>query len=106
MELMNIQSFLILLVKFKGEISQIDDKFTEPLELSLDMEHFLNVIKEISVTDYFLSMDKNTRGCQVESYDECTTRIYLSTILNKCQCLPFNMRLTKDVVSTRNETKQ
>ena len=55
------------------------------------MEHYLNVIKEISVTDSFLSMDKNERGCQEESFDECTTRKYLKALRNKCQCLPFQM---------------
>jgi len=66
----------------------------EPMELSLNMKHYFNVIKEISVTDSFLSLDKDIRGCQEESYDKCTTRKYMNTLMNKCQCLPFQFRVT------------
>ena len=65
------------------------------------MEHLLNVIKEVTVTDSFLSMDKEITGCQKESYDECATRKYLNALINNCQCLPFYLRLTKEVVSTK-----
>ena len=62
------------------------------------MKHYFNVIKEISVTDSFLSLDKDIRGCQEESYDECTTRKYMNTLMNKCQCLPFHLRLSNKVI--------
>ena len=65
--------------------------FIEPLELSLEKKYFLNVVKEITVTDSYLSMNKNTRGCQKESFDECITRKYLKALINHCQCLPFQM---------------
>ena len=71
--------------------------FVEPLKLSLDKKYFLNVIKEISVTDSFMSMDKDVRGCQKESYDECTTRKYINALMNKCQCLPFQFKLNEKV---------
>ena len=71
--------------------------FTEPLKLSLDMEHHLNVIKEISVTDYFQSMDINIRACLEESFDDCTTKKYRNDLINKCQCLPFQLRFTEEV---------
>ena len=48
-------------------------------------------MKEITVTDSYLSMNKNERGCQKESFDECTTRKYKNTLINQCQCLPFQM---------------
>ena len=57
----------------------------------------MNVIKDISVTDSFLSLDKGTRGCQEDSYDECTTRKCRNTFINKCQCLPFQIRLNEEV---------
>ena len=73
--------------------------FADQLKLNVDKKKFyLNVIKEISVTDSFLAMDKNIRGCQEESYDECTTRKYKENLENKCQCLPFQMRITEEVV--------
>ena len=53
-------------------------------------------MKEIYVTDSFLSMDKDIRACEEESYDECTTRKYNDT-WDKCQCLPFQLGLIKEV---------
>ena len=63
------------------------------------MEHYLNVIKEILVTDSFLSSNEQIRGCQEESTDECTTRKYKKIILNECNCLPFQIRLNEEVLS-------
>lgn len=69
----------------------------EPLELSLEKKYYLNVIKEITVTDSFLSMNKDIKGCQEESFNDCTTRIYKNTLMNECQCLPFQLGLLKEV---------
>ena len=63
------------------------------------MEYFLNGIKEISVTDSFLSLDENIRGCQEESYDDCVTKKYTDTLTDKCQCLPFQLKLYEEVSS-------
>ena len=71
--------------------------FIEPLDLSLEKKYFLNVIKEITVTNSFLSMNKDARGCQKESFDECTTRKYINTLINQCQCLPFQIIDSKKV---------
>ena len=70
--------------------------FLVPLKLSLDMEYNLNVIKEITVTDSFLSLNKDIQGCQEESFDDCTTRIYRDALMKKCQCLPFQLRLSTE----------
>ena len=64
------------------------------------MEHYLTVIKEIMVTDSFLSLDKSIRGCQEETFDECRTRKYANALTEKCKCLPFQLRLTEEVVSS------
>jgi len=71
--------------------------FVEPLELVLEKKYYLNVIKQITVTDSYLALDKETRGCQKESFDDCTTRKYLNALMNKCQCLPFHILQTKKV---------
>ena len=63
----------------------------EPLELSLNKKYFLNVVKEITVTDSFLSMNKDIRGCQEEAFEECSTRKFLNNLINKCLCLPFQV---------------
>ena len=61
------------------------------------MKYNLNVVKEVSVTDSFLALDKKISGCQKESFNDCTTRKYMNTLLSKCQCLPFQLRLTEKV---------
>ena len=63
-------------------------------------EYNLNVLKEIYVTDSYLGLDENVRGCQnVEPLHNCTTRLYLDTLLKDCGCLPFNIRLSDYKVS-------
>ena len=76
-----------------------DCPIIEPLKLSLDMEHYLNVIKEISVTDSFLSSNELMKGCQEESTDECTARKYRKSFLNQCNCLPLQLRWNEEVHS-------
>ena len=45
-------------------------------------------MKQIQVTDSFLTLDQEVRGCQnEESYDKCTSRNYEKKILKKCGCL-------------------
>ena len=70
---------------------------SEPLKLSLEKKYYLNVMKEIMVTNSFLTLDKNTRGCQEESFDDCITRKYMATLIHKCQCLPFTMKTIQQV---------
>ena len=81
-----------------------DCPIIEPLKLSVDMEHYLNVIKEISVTDSFLSLNEHMKGCQEEPTDECTNRKYKTTILNQCNCLPFQLRWNEEVNSISKKT--
>ena len=93
---------LILLVKPKTKLKHLHTIIVlhiEPLKLSVDMEHYLNVIKEISVTDSFLSSNELMKGCQEEPTDECTTRKYKTTILNQCNCLPFQLGLNDKVLN-------
>ena len=66
--------------------------------MALNNEYNLNVIKEVTVTDSFLSMDKDVRGCQAgETHDSCVTANYIEAIKNKCRCLPLSLRLSKEV---------
>ena len=62
-------------------------------------EYNLNDLKEIIVTDSYLGLDENvSRGCQnVEPLNNCTTRLYMDTLLRDCGCLPFNIRLSDKV---------
>ena len=61
-------------------------------------EYNLNDLKEIIVTDSYLGLDENVRGCQNgETLNNCTTRFYMDTLLRDCGCLPFNIRLSDKV---------
>ena len=55
----------------------------------------LNALKEIDVTESYLGLDQDVRGCQnKESYHNCTTRKYIDTLLDKCGCIPLTIKLS------------
>ena len=71
---------------------------SEQLTLHGDGEYNIENIRDIKVTDSYLGLDKTDRNCQnEESYYNCTTQIYMDTVLQKCKCLPLNMRLKTQV---------
>ena len=50
------------------------------------------------MTDSFLGLEKDIRGCQtVESFENCTTRAFVEKSLEQCGCLPFNIRQSENV---------
>ena len=58
-------------------------------------EYNINILKEISVTESYLGLDQEIIKCQnIEPLDNCTTRQYITSLLSKCGCVPFNMRLS------------
>ena len=61
----------------------------------------LNELKVIEVTDSFLSMDQEDRKCQSnEPILNCTTKNYMEELIKQCGCLPFNIRLSDQVVTS------
>ena len=59
----------------------------------MENEYNLNNVKEISVTDAFLTLDKTIINCQnQESLQDCQTRKYMDTMVEQCKCLPFAIR--------------
>ena len=43
-------------------------------------------------------MERNVRKCQDdETFDECVASNYIDDLIEKCKCLPLNLRLTKKV---------
>ena len=78
----------------------LDDLLLEPLELPVDHDYNFNTVKEIEVTEEFLSLSLDTAECKnIESYDDCATREYIDTLLKECTCIPFNMILEENEVS-------
>ena len=64
--------------------------FSEPLKLVGEGEYNINALKEFNVTDSYLGLDENIRGCQNEEpLDNCTTRHYRKYLQEKCGCVPF-----------------
>ena len=58
----------------------------------------MNVVKEVKVTDSFLGLDSDVKGCNMEeTFENCTTKIYIETVKQKCGCLPFNIYLSDKV---------
>ena len=63
-------------------------QFSEPAILIGDGEYNINNIKKIQVTDDYLGLDQDVRKCQNEEpFYNCTTRLYLDTVLGRCGCL-------------------
>ena len=72
--------------------------FLEPLKLKIGNEYNLNNVKEIYVTDDFLTLDKTIRNCQnEESLEDCKTRKYIDILLEQCKCVPFAIRNYNEV---------
>ena len=72
--------------------------FKASLSLFGEGQYNLNSLKEISVTDSFLGLGKDTKNCQsVETYDDCKTRLYINNIKEKCGCLPLSIGLSDRV---------
>ena len=70
----------------------------EPLKLFGEGDYNLNVVKEVKVTDSFLGLDSDVKGCNMEeTFENCTTKIYVETVKQKCGCLPFNIYLSDKV---------
>ena len=61
-------------------------------------QYNLNNMKEISATDSFMGLDKDTRKCQnIETINECKTRIHIDKLRLKCGCLPLSLKLSEKV---------
>ena len=72
--------------------------YTDPVDLMGEGQYNLNNIKEISVTDSFMGLDRDSRKCQnIETYPDCKTRLYVEHLRKECGCLPLSLKLTGKV---------
>ena len=68
------------------------------MKINEEGQYNLNNLKEISVTDSFMGLDRATRNCQeTESYDDCKTWIHVENLRHECGCLPLSLRLSEKV---------
>ena len=59
-------------------------------------EYNLNNLKEISVTDSYMGLDR--KNCQnVKAYDDCKTHSHIQNLRQKCGCLPISLRISEKV---------
>ena len=72
--------------------------YIDPVELFEEGQYNLNNLKEITVKDSFMGLDRETKNCQdVEAYDECKTKSYVENLRQECGCLPLALRLSEKV---------
>ena len=63
-------------------------------------------MKEITVTDSFMGLNQEARKCQnIETFDECKTRIYVENMKQECGCLPFSLKLSRWVKNNINKLR-
>ena len=63
-----------------------------PLKLHGEGSYQLTSVKDVRVTNEFLSLDVKDRKCQHEStLSDCQTDHYISQMKNICHCLPFSI---------------
>ena len=76
-------------------------KFLDELTLPVESgEYNIRTFKEIDVTDSYLGIDENIRGCQDKVlYDECIQNSYEEKIKNLCGCLPLPLNVNQNVVN-------
>ena len=77
--------------------------YTEPIKLIGEGKYNLNAVKEIQITESYLGMDEDIRGCQNKlSIENCTTEHYLDTLQNRCGCIPSNIKILKNVLQANS----
>ena len=55
-------------------------------------------LKELSVTKSFMGLDIDIIKCQnIESYNDCKTRLYVRNMRKECGCLPLSLSLSEKV---------
>ena len=71
------------------------------MKITGDGDFTVKVFKEIHVTDEFLTLDENMKGCQsVGKYRNCLSGFYQET-KETCGCLPLYMSLDVEVQKKR-----
>ena len=64
-----------------------------PMQLKGEGTYKISNIKEFKVTEAFLNLDVETKGCQhEESFDRCMTKNNFIAITTNCNCVPYSMR--------------
>ena len=74
------------------------DLCSGPVRLVGEFQFNLQSLKEIKVSDSFLGLDVDSRKCQdIETYNDCKTRLYIKNMTQECGCLPLSHIMTDEV---------
>ena len=73
--------------------------FSDDLILPVENREFeIKMFKEIQVTDSFLGINEDVRGCQEkEIYDDCIRHSHVDKIRNSCSCVPLSLQNNTNV---------
>ena len=55
-------------------------------------EYALSGLKRITGTTNFLELSDDAKDCQIETFEECQLKRYMSEILKQCGCVPWALR--------------
>ena len=53
-------------------------------------------LKNMTTTKSFMEFPESVRKCQVEMYEECQTKEFLKSVVEKCGCLPWVLSTVED----------
>ena len=63
-----------------------------PLKLFGEGNYAITDIQDVSVSEEFLGLDTDTRGCHRNSeLEECETKTYREKMKDECGCIPDNL---------------
>ena len=71
----------------------------DPVKLFGEGQYNLLSLKEIAVTDSFMGLDSDARrNCQnIETIDDCNTRLHVNNYRRQCGRLPLSLKLSEKV---------
>ena len=72
--------------------------YLETVKLNGEGLYNLNDVKYIKVTESFLGLDQEIRGCQNDELrEDCKTRHYIAALMTQCKCLPLGLLTNNEV---------
>ena len=67
--------------------------YSVPLKLHGENHYSLTAVKNVKITNSFMTLDQSVRKCQIEEkLYECTSRKYLDLVYDTCGCVPFSIK--------------
>ena len=68
-------------------------KNLDPVELIGEGNYEVEEVKEVAITDDFVTLDEDSRKCQIVStFEDCVTQYFLKALIDNCHCLPYNLQ--------------